>query len=103
MVKCTVAAIFGSVNAMRFSVKWIDGGSNGAAEERATLCDLRIYVSDQNACRFVDFVSNEDTEALIVPAVHLAEVSRPTGGSCSVVATGNIAYSAIEPGSPSLI
>ncbi len=58
---------------MRFSVEWIDGGSNGAAEERATLCDLRIYVSDQNACRFFDFVSNEDTEALIVPAVHLAE------------------------------
>ena len=58
---------------MRFSVEWIDGGSNGAVEERATLCDLRIYVSDQNACRFVDFVSSEDTEALIVPAVHLAE------------------------------
>ena len=58
---------------MRFSVDWIDGGLNGAAEERATLCDLIIYVSDQNACRFVDFVSNEDTEALTVPAVHLAE------------------------------
>ena len=58
---------------MRFSVDWIDGGLNGAAEERATLCDLRIYVSDQNACRFVDFVSNEDAEPLIVPAVHLAE------------------------------
>ena len=58
---------------MRFSVDWIDGGVNGGAEERATLCDLRIYVSDQNACRFVDFVSNEDAEPLIVPAVHLAE------------------------------
>ncbi len=58
---------------MRFSVDWIDGGLNRAAEERATLCDLRIYVSDQNACRFVDFVSNDDTEPLIVPAVHLAE------------------------------
>ena len=55
------------------AVDWIDGGLNGAAEERATLCDLRIYVSDQNACRFVDFVSNEDAEPLIVPAVHLAE------------------------------
>jgi uncharacterized protein (DUF433 family) len=58
---------------MRFSVDWIDGGVNGGAEERATLCDLRIYVSDQNACRFVDFVSNEDAEPLVVPAVHLAE------------------------------
>jgi len=58
---------------MRFSVDWIDGGLNRAAEERATLCDLRIYVSDQNACRFVDYVSNDDTEPLVVPAVHLAE------------------------------
>ena len=58
---------------MRFSVEWVDGGLNVAAEERATLCELRIYVSDQNACHFVDFISNEDTDSLIVPAVHLAE------------------------------
>ena len=58
---------------MRFLVDWIDGAANRAAEERATLCDLRIYVSDQNACRFIDSVSNKDTEPLVVPAVHLAE------------------------------
>ena len=85
---------------MRFSVDWIDSGLNGAAEERATLCDLRIYVSDQNACRFVDFVSNEDPEPLIVPAVHLAEGLATDWWRISVVATASIAYSATEPGSP---
>lgn len=58
---------------MKFSVDWIDGGLNRAAEERATLCELGIYVDGQNACRFIDYVVNEETEALIVPAVHLAE------------------------------
>ena len=58
---------------MRFTVDWIDGGVNRAAEERATLCELGIYVDSQNACRFIDYASNEETEALIVPAVHLAE------------------------------
>ncbi len=58
---------------MRFSVEWIDGGMNRAAEERATLCKLGIYIQGQNACRFIDYVSNEETESLVVPAVHLAE------------------------------
>ena len=58
---------------MRFSVEWIDGGLNRTAEERATLCKLGIYIQGQNACRFIDSVSNEDTESLVVPAVHLAE------------------------------
>ncbi len=58
---------------MRFSVEWIDGGLNRAAEERATLCKLGIYIQGQNACRFIDYVSNEETESLVVPAVHLAE------------------------------
>ena len=58
---------------MRFSVEWIDGGLNRAAEERATLCKLGIYIQGQNACRFIDYVTNEDTVSLVVPAVHLAE------------------------------
>ena len=57
---------------MRFSVEWIGGGLNRAAEERATLCNLGIYIQGQNACRFIDYVS-EETESLVVPAVHLAE------------------------------
>ena len=58
---------------MRFSVEWIDGGMNRAAEERATLCKLGIYLQDQNVCRFIDYASNEETDSLVVPAVHLAE------------------------------
>ena len=58
---------------MRFSVEWIDGGLNRAAEERATLCKLGIYIQGQNACRFIDYASSEETESLVVPAVHLAE------------------------------
>ncbi len=58
---------------MRFSVEWIDGGLNRTAEERATLCKLGIYIQGQNACRFIDYVTNEDTDSLVVPAIHLAE------------------------------
>ena len=52
---------------------WIERGMNVSAEERATLCNLRIDVDEQNACRFFDFVSREDVGHVTVPAVHLAE------------------------------
>ena len=58
---------------MKFSVEWLDGGENAALEERATLCDLRIFVGDENACMFLDDEANEVVHALRVPAVHLAE------------------------------
>ena len=58
---------------MKFSVEWIDGGTNAAAEERTTLCDLRILLGNDNACRFLDDIANETFDALTVPAVHLAE------------------------------
>ena len=58
---------------MRFSVEWINGGPNACAEERATLCQLRIFVAEENACVFYDPTSQEKFEHLTVPAVHLAE------------------------------
>lgn len=58
---------------MRFSVEWVSGGTNACAEERATLCDLRIFVGETNACVFYDAVSGEKFEQVTVPAVHLAE------------------------------
>ena len=58
---------------MRFSTEWIDRGPNGSAEERATLCRLRLYVSEENACRFFDPVSDRTCDYVTVPAVHLAE------------------------------
>ena len=58
---------------MKFSIEWVDGGTNAAAEERATLCDLRIFLGNENACRFLDDAANKTFDALTVPAVHLAE------------------------------
>ena len=58
---------------MRFSTEWLDPGANASAEERATLCRLRLYVSEENACRFFDPASNGACDHVTVPAVHLAE------------------------------
>ena len=58
---------------MRFSTEWIDHGPNASAEERATLCRLGLYVSEENACRFLDPTSNRTCDHVTVPAVHLAE------------------------------
>ena len=58
---------------MQFSIDWIDDGTNAAAEERATLCELRILLGNENACCFLDDVANEMFDFLTVPAVHLAE------------------------------
>ena len=58
---------------MRFSAEWIEQGPNISAEERATLCRLRLYVSEENACRFFDPISNRACDHVTVPAVHLAE------------------------------
>ena len=58
---------------MRFSTEWIEQGPNASAEERATLCRLRLYVSEENACRFFDPSSHSACDHVTVPAVHLAE------------------------------
>ena len=58
---------------MQFLVEWIDGAPNVSAEERATMCDLRIVVGDTNACSHKDEVGRESYESIVVPAVHLAE------------------------------
>ena len=58
---------------MRFSTEWIDHGPNESAEERATLCRFRLYVSEENACRFFDSSSDNACDHVTVPAVHLAE------------------------------
>ena len=58
---------------MRFSTEWLDPGANVSAEERATLCRLRLYVSEENACRFFDPASRGTCDHVTVPAVHLAE------------------------------
>lgn len=58
---------------MRFSTDWISDGPNASAEERATLCNLQIFVNDENACLHFDPDSRATFEHITVPAVHFAE------------------------------
>ena len=58
---------------MRFSTKWIKEAPNASAEERATLCQLQIFVNDENACLHFDPESKATFEHITVPAVHFAE------------------------------
>ena len=58
---------------VRFSTEWIAEGPNASAEERATLCDLRIFVNEENACLHFDPDSRKTFDHVTVPAVHLAE------------------------------
>jgi len=37
---------------MRFQVDWLADGANAAAEERATVADLRIFIGAGNACAY---------------------------------------------------
>lgn len=62
----------GGESDVKFLVDWLDGGENAAAEERATLCDLKIVVGDDNACLFFDDELKESFDSLTIPAVHLA-------------------------------
>ena len=58
---------------MRFSTEWIKEGPNASAEERATLCNLQIFVNGENACLHFDPDSKKTFDDITVPAVHLAE------------------------------
>lgn len=61
------------MSGVRFSTEWIDEAPNASAEERATLCRLRLFAADENACVFVDPASSKAFDHVTVPAVHLAE------------------------------
>ena len=58
---------------MQFLTEWISEGPNASAEERATLCNLQIFVNGENACLHFDPDSKTTFEHITVPAVHLAE------------------------------
>ena len=53
---------------MKFSVGWIDGGNNASAEERATLCHLKILVGEENACSYWDDKEGRPYGWVTVPA-----------------------------------
>ena len=58
---------------MQFLIDWIDGARNASAEERATMCDLRIMVGGVNSCSHQYDVGRVSYEAVTVPSVYLAE------------------------------
>ena len=58
---------------VRFSTEWISDGANASAEERATLCNLQIFVNGENACLHFDPDTKATFEHITVPAVHFAE------------------------------
>jgi hypothetical protein len=58
---------------MKFLAEWIADGENVSAEERATLCDLKIMVGGENACFHWDSRAEAWHELVRVPSVHLAE------------------------------
>ena len=58
---------------MGFSIEWVPGGDNASAEERSTLCDLKVSVGDRIVSAFYDMANQEAFEAITLPAVHLAE------------------------------
>lgn len=57
---------------VEFSTEWIEG-PNASAEERATLCNLKVTVGEENACFHLDEASQRPSGYLTLPAVHLAE------------------------------
>ena len=60
-------------NGVRFAIDWVSDGPNACAEERATLCDLQIYIGEKNVCRHSSASSRKYLDHLTIPAVHLAE------------------------------
>lgn len=60
---------------MRFSADWIADGENASAEERATLCALKILIGDleRNVAEVLDLDTRQVFDGIVLPAVHLAE------------------------------
>ena len=57
---------------MKFLIEWEENCKNTCAEERATLCYLKIMVGNDNACAFYDLSTGKHFDCLFIPAVHLA-------------------------------
>jgi hypothetical protein len=58
---------------VRFSTEWFRDAPNAAPEERATACDLRIWINDENVCLHVDGVDGTLYDHVTMPAYSLAE------------------------------
>ena len=60
-------------NVLRISVDWFEGAHNAAREERATACDFRVWITNQNVCLHVDGIDGAVYDHVTMPAYSLAE------------------------------
>jgi hypothetical protein len=58
---------------VRFSTKWLDDAPNAAPEERATACDLTVWINEHNVCLHVDGSDAELYDHVTMPAYSLVE------------------------------
>jgi hypothetical protein len=58
---------------VRFLIDWLLDAPNAAPEERATACDLKILIGEQNVCLHLDGADGELYNHLTMPAYSLAE------------------------------
>jgi hypothetical protein len=59
------------MSVVRFSIDWSNDALNAAPEERATVADLQIYISDQNVT--MHLIDDENENHLTLPLYSLAE------------------------------
>lgn len=58
---------------MKFLNKFLEDAPNAALEERATACDLKIFIDDQNVCLHMDGSDGELYDHVTMPVYALAE------------------------------
>jgi hypothetical protein len=59
------------VSALQYSIEWIDGASNAAQEERATVGDFRLFLAEQNVT--LHLRGGENCDHLTISLYSLAE------------------------------
>lgn len=58
---------------MEVKIDWLEGNKNAVPAERETVCDLKIYISDQNSCVFLDEISKNVSDHLTISVYPLVE------------------------------
>jgi hypothetical protein len=61
------------MSVLHFLADWFEDAPNAAMEERATACDLRIYIGDQNVCLHLDGLDGALYDHVTMPAYSLVE------------------------------
>jgi hypothetical protein len=58
---------------VRISAEWLDDAPNAAPDERATVCDLRIWIGETNVTTHLDIEDQELFDHVTVPTFALAD------------------------------